>query len=73
MQFRCGRCGNLQQVGDNRPLREQVLYLLKELGFDCTILQGSGNADVPLDDTTVVLAFKRQLAKSVDTVDNKGE
>lgn len=68
--------------------REAVLYLLKELGFDTTILQGNyNNSELPFDDVIVVQALRKQLDKmlclntaivrasdsaSVD-IDNKGD
>lgn len=42
--------------------REQLLYLLRELGFDTVILQGLPSArDLRLDDPVVVAEFKKQL------------
>lgn len=48
--------------------RKEAIYLLQELGFDTTILQGGPvGSNVALDDVVTVQHFKAQLPKLLRT------
>jgi cell division protein FtsX len=56
----------MQDIRKLTEQRQQAIYLLEELGFDCTILQGNQRTEqLALDDSVVVQAFRQQQLKQL--------
>lgn len=60
------------EVRNYAEQRNAILYLLRELGFDTTVLQGNPHDQLDFDDCVVVQVLKEQLTKRLEESKQQG-